>query len=101
MERLLVNPKVSGILNSDFHCYRRNIKTTKKDILKKYKVRGAPMLVVFDATGKVIYRLTSYKTKPEKLAAILEALVKKSDKNLEKVKKKREKEEEKKAKKDD
>lgn len=99
MGRLLSHPKVSGILNSEFHCYRRNFATTKKAIRKKYKVKTVPMLVFFDATGKVLYRLTSPKTKPERLEAMLKALVKKSDKNLEKLEKKREREQEKEEKK--
>jgi thioredoxin-related protein len=98
MKRLLAHPKVSTVL-SDFSCYRRNYKTTKKAIRKKYRIKTAPMIVVFDATGKVIYRTTSFKTKPEHLVAMLKKLVKKSEKNLKKFQKKREKDEEKAAKK--
>jgi len=98
MARMLAHPKVSNQL-SEFSCYRRNYKKTKKAIRKKYKVKTAPMLVVFDATGKVIFRTTSFKIKPERLVATLKKLVKKSEKNLEKFQKKREKDEEKAAKK--
>jgi hypothetical protein len=88
MARLLAHPKVSSALGN-FNCYRKNFKKTKKSIMKKYKVRAVPMVIVFDATGKVIYRLTNYKIKPETLVALLEKLVSRSGKNLDKLRKKR------------
>lgn len=98
MVRLLGDKKVSPIL-AKFLCYKRNYETTDKSILKKYNVKTSPMIVIFDATGKVLYRLSSPKTKPDTLAATLEAIAKKSDKNLKNAQEKRERKAKKEAKK--
>ena len=91
MLRLITHPKISPILNAKFLCYRQSIGNTDKSILEKYKVTTAPMLVIFDAKGKVIHRITNPKTKPSSLTTILNELVNKSESNLKKSQEKTEK----------
>ncbi|TET34360.1 MAG: hypothetical protein E3J72_14465 [Planctomycetota bacterium] len=97
MIELLARSSVQSALEK-IDCYKVNYKSLDKARLKRYGVKGTPTLIFIDATGKVLKRITSPRIKPSNLIRLIKTIVKKSDRNLEKLQKKREKEEEKQSK---
>lgn len=76
---------------SSFGCYKCNAKDLDKKLVSKYSAK-APVIVVFDATGKKVYNFNKASKSDKTVAKKMESIKKASDKAVEKAKEKEEKE---------
>ena len=61
------------------HPVKIDVKDVPKEILKRYKVRTAPTVVFLDFQGKVLTRIAR-KSKPAKMLAVMNAVIKHNEK---------------------
>ncbi len=91
-ENVLSDEEFTGAADK-FLRFRVDVDKLNKPFKRKYKVTSAPVVVLFDCTGKRLYSFTNPKQKVKTLVKKMESYVEKSDKAKEKAQEEKEKSE--------